>query len=138
GDQLDGKHVVHRRRGVAVEAAEELIRGRSTERLGVLRNDGDRGGEHVRQRDVVEADQGNLVLALRAVERAHAADREQILRREERRRRRRQGEHVVERRRGGDRITQSGTNQLLCDADPGVLEGLGVPTQAVRRRRDRE
>ena len=45
-----------------------------TERLRILRDDRDGRLEHVRERDVVEADQGGSVLTTRPAKRPDAAD----------------------------------------------------------------
>ena len=76
-----------RRGTIARQAPEEQLRRGSAERRGVLCDDGHGRLEQVREEDVVEADQSDLVLPPELLKRANRADRDQVLGREERRRR---------------------------------------------------
>jgi hypothetical protein len=60
-DDLHGE-----RAGVAVDPAEQLLGGHPSDRVGILRDDGNRRVEQVAQQEVVEAHQRHLVLATEA------------------------------------------------------------------------
>jgi len=79
---------VRRGRHVTVEPAEEQLGRGSSHRCRVLGDDRDPGIEEVRQQNVVEADQGDLVMQAESPQRAAGADRQQVLCREDGGRRR--------------------------------------------------
>jgi hypothetical protein len=136
--QGDGDDVVHRRADVAVESPEEQLGRGSTELLRALRDDGDGRVDHVRERDVVEADQRDLTLEPGPAQRAQSPDREKVLAREDCGGRIAEAEQLVDS--GGSRLRVANvrSHERGVGIDAGALERLPVAAQALARRRDRE
>src|SRR3979411_110439 len=64
-EQTGRNPLVHGRRPVTVDAAEEQLRRGATQRFGVLRHDGDARLEQVGERNLVKAHQPNLVMQVK-------------------------------------------------------------------------
>src|SRR6202795_3953001 len=94
GDQTGRDNLVRGGRAVAVEAAEEQLGRGGSHRGGALGDDRNPGVEHVGEQDVVEADEGDLVMESEPPKCSEDADAEQVLSGENRRSRGAQSEEL--------------------------------------------
>lgn len=133
-----GRHDVRPRLGgVTIDAAEQDLGSQRADGGDVLRDNGDRGVEQVRERHVVEAHERGLVLGAVRTQRTDSAEGDQVLPAEQGGRRLRSGQQIGN---GGFR----GTGRMqVTPHDAGILGQAGlaqrfpVPLIPLLRRRDR-
>src|SRR5205814_4860655 len=122
-----------RGRAVAVEPAEQGLRGQPADRDRILGDDSDARIEEVGERKVVEPDERDIELAALTSECRERADSEDVLGGEDRRWRARQAKELLDRGLRGVDASQITTDDRLIARQAGSLEGLEVAGMALRR-----